>query len=254
VDYFEKGIDAERYSRARPHIHTSVVEKFRSFASLDAPLARALDVGCGTGQSTVALTAVADSVVGVDSSPEMLTHVLSHPGVRYVRAKAERLPFADNRFDVIAAGLAFHWFKPDSFMAEARRLLRGSGWLVIYTTAFTGEMLEEADFVGWFRGDFLSRYPTPDRGRVAVTATLAQANGLAFRGEEPFSNDVEMSLDRFVDYELSTTNIIASVERGESSFEDANTWMHRSLAPMFGTRNRGTFRFSGTTSYLQKQA
>jgi len=200
----------------------------------------------------VALASIAESVVGVDPSPEMLACAVSHPQIQYHQATAEHLPFPDGHFDLITAGLAFHWFDADAFLAEARRLLRSAGWLVIYRSGFTGTMLEEPAFARWFRREFLARYPIPARNHLPVSPLLAEANGLVWVGEHSFSNDIEMNVDTFVDYELSTTNIIAAAERGSPAFEDAEAWMRASLRPLFRRRATGTFRFAGKIWSLQK--
>jgi hypothetical protein len=44
-----------------------------------------------------------------------------------------------------------------------------------------------------------------------------------------------MTKERFTDYQLSTTNIIAAVERGEDTFDNAARWIHASIAPFFGS-------------------
>ena len=109
-NYFGPGIDAGRYSRARPHVHAAAIEKLRTFARTGMPFSRALDVGCGTGQSTVALTAIADLVIGVDPSADMLAHAIRHAKVNYRQASAEEIPFPDGQYDIITAAQAFHWF------------------------------------------------------------------------------------------------------------------------------------------------
>jgi SAM-dependent methyltransferase len=230
-NYFGPGVDARRYAQARPPIHRSAVEAFGRSARIEKPFGRALDVGSGTGQSAVALALIADSVVGVDPSTEILAQTASSPKIHYLQATAERLPFVDGAFDLIAAGLAFHWFNAGAFLAEARRLLKPSARLVVYTSGFTGEMLEDPAFAAWFREDFLTRYPTPARNKVPINPSLAEAHGLAWVGERAFSNDIKMSLQRFIDYELSTTNIIAAADGGSAGFVDAEIWMHESLGP-----------------------
>ncbi|MGE0449293.1 MAG: class I SAM-dependent methyltransferase [Vicinamibacterales bacterium] len=253
-NYFGPGVDAGRYAKARPSVHSSAIERFRLAARIAVPFARALDVGCGTGHSTVALASIADSVVGVDPSTEMLSHAVAHSKVRYQRASAESLPFPDGGFDLITAALAFHWFDASAFLAESRRVLRSPGWLLIYTSGFTGEVLEEPAFSAWFRGEFLTRYPTPARKSTVLNPSLAEGNGLAWVGEESFSNDVEMTIDTFVDYELSTTNIIAAAERSHLELRQAEAWMRESLVSLLTPRHKGTFRFVGKAVFLKKQA
>lgn len=247
-------MDARRYAMARPEIHPTAVEKFRRFAQIDTPLSMALDVGCGTGQSTVALTDVARRVIGIDPSVEMLKQAASHPNVEYQQSAAEHTPFRDSQFDLITAAQAFHWFDHDAFLGEAHRLLRVPGWLVVYTSWFTGEMKGKPAFSDWFKGEYLSRYPTPPRDRTPITKEFVRKHGLVLRGEDEFSNEVGMTIHRFTDYQLSTTNIIAAVKQGTDSFDDAARWIHGSLKPFFSKRRERVFLFSGKMWYLKKVA
>ena len=254
MDYFGDGMDAERYARARPNIHPTAVERFRRFVRMDAPFSLALDVGCGTGQSTVALTEVAKRVIGIDPSADMLKVAARHPKVEYRQAAAEHTPFGDGQFDLISAAQAFHWFDHDAFLAESHRLLRVPGWLLVYTSWFTGEMKDQPGFSDWFEDAYLRRYPTPPRNRTPITEGIAHKHGFVFRGEEEFSNEVGMTVDRFTDYQLSTTNVIAAVKRGEGGFEEAARWIRASLRPFFSERRNRIFLFSGKIWYLEKTA
>jgi SAM-dependent methyltransferase len=252
VDYFGDGIDARRYAEARPYIHPTAIEKFRSFAQLDAPLSMALDAGCGTGQSTVLLTEIAEKVIGIDPSADMLKHATRHPNVEYRQSPAEHTPFHDGQFDLITAAQAFHWFDHDAFLAEAYRLLRVPGWLLVYTSWFAGEMKGEPAFSDWFRGEYLSRYPIPPRNRTPITEKVARKHDFIFRGEDEFSNEIGMTIQRFTDFQLSTTNIIAAVRQGNSSFDDAARWMLASLQPFYANEREKVFLFSGKMWYIEK--
>jgi ubiquinone/menaquinone biosynthesis C-methylase UbiE len=122
LSYFESRDAAERYVGGRPYFHPLVIKKIRDFLRLREPIPLALDVACGTGQSTVALKEISSRVVGTEVSREMLT-LAREAGVRYVEAPAEDLPFADGSFQLITVALAFHWFDRPRFLAEARRVL-----------------------------------------------------------------------------------------------------------------------------------
>jgi ubiquinone/menaquinone biosynthesis C-methylase UbiE len=184
----------------------------------------------------------------------MLREAGHHPRVVFLQATAEEIPLADEQFDLITAAQAFHWFDQEAFLAESHRLLRGSGWLVVYTSWFTAEMKEQPGFADWFRGDYISKYPTPPRDRAELTEERARRHGFAFRGEEVFPNEIRMSSRRFTDYQLSTTNVLASVERGTTNFEEAARWIQSSIASFFGDHQERTFLFSGKIWYLQKPA
>ena len=252
--YFENRLAAERYAAARPYIHPTALSKFVAFTGIDLPVAHAIDIGCGTGQSTVALADIAHRVVGIEPSDYMLAGCESHPRIEYKRSVAERIPTDDEEFDLVTVAHAFHWLDQDAFLAEARRVLRQSGWLVIYNGWFTAEMKESVAFANWFKGQYLSRYPTPSRNHEPITDRHARQHGFTLRGEEGFSDEVHMTIRRFTDYELSTTNVIAAVKEQRGLFEEAERWIATSIEPFFEGQEERTFLFSGKIWYLEKNA
>ena len=58
VNYFSHASVAERYAKHRPYFHPVVMERLRRFTGA-TKFGRALDVACGTGQSTRALAELA---------------------------------------------------------------------------------------------------------------------------------------------------------------------------------------------------
>lgn len=98
---------------------------------------RLLDVACGTGQQAARLHHQGWDAVGVDASESMLGlgAFISEDVprvVRRVRAIAETLPFRDASFDVVLCqGSMDHFASPHRFFAEAARLLRPGGRLII---------------------------------------------------------------------------------------------------------------------------
>ena len=97
-----------------------------------------LDVGCGTGRllRSARQCYPAAELVGVDLAGRMVaTAIAVTPaglGVRYVQARAERLPFPDGRFDLVFATLSLrHWADLPAGIAEAARVLRPSGAMVL---------------------------------------------------------------------------------------------------------------------------
>ncbi|XP_077436225.1 uncharacterized protein LOC144060490 isoform X1 [Vanacampus margaritifer] len=111
------------------------------------PLLLAVDVGCGSGQSTVQLAKHFESVVGTDVSPAQLEVALQHtrePNVTYRQSVAEELPFADSSVDLITAMSAFHWFDRRRFLREVHRVLKPRACLALLN--YTIDM--EVDYPG----------------------------------------------------------------------------------------------------------
>lgn len=160
-----------------------MVKKIGDFLGLREPIPLALDVACDTGQSTVALKEISSRVVGTDVSQEMLARAPCEAGVRYVEAPAEDLPFEDRSFRLITVALAFHWFDRSRFLAEARRVLEPSGWLVVYDSGFFGEMKENPKHERWYREVYLMRYPArPAKGSPSRTMNAASTGFGSSRG------------------------------------------------------------------------
>lgn len=251
VGYFGHRSAAERYARGRPYFHPLVVGKVREYLALREPVARALDVACGTGQSAAALREIAAEVVGADVSRGMLAQAPRAAGLRYVAASAERLPFRDAKFDLATVALAFHWFDRARFLAAAHRALRPNGWLVIYNNSFIGRMRENPAFERWARDTYAARYPSPARHDEPFTDADAARHGSRFAARERFTNEVSFAPDELADYLLTQSNVIAAVESGGERLADVAGWLAAAL-PLLFPAPRGTFLFGGTIWYLQK--
>lgn len=230
--YFAYQSAAERYALGRPFVHPFIVEKITELTGF-ARFESVLDVACGTGQSTRAIAEIADRVIGIDSSAGMLAQAKGGPNICYQRASAESLPFAEASFDLVTVGLAFHWFDQHQFLNEARRVLRDAGWLVIYNSAFLGELREEPAFGLWFRDIYLPLYPTPPRHKSVLSEDAARACRLDLVCKQILRHDVRMTCDECVRFFLSQSNVAAAVEQGTGQLSAVTKYLRESLAPFF---------------------
>lgn len=244
MNYFIHASTAERYARGRPYFHPLVIDRVRSLLQLARPVPAALDVACGTGQSALALTEVASSVIAIDVSPAMLAQAPAHERICYREAPAEELPLEDQSVDLITVSLAFHWLDRTPFLAEARRVLRRGGTLVIYWNDFYGRMKENAKFESWTFASYLKRYPKPPRNNQPLTEDDARINGFTFVSRERYTNDIVFSPEELVHCLMTHSNIIAAVERDGESISDAHSWLIDTVSPLFENAT-GTFVFGG---------
>jgi SAM-dependent methyltransferase len=93
-------------------------------AAAVGPGLRVLDVGCGPGALSAAAAARGAEVTGVDLADGMLEQARRrNPGLEFVRADAEALPFADGSFDVaLGAFLVNHLPDAETAIAEMARV------------------------------------------------------------------------------------------------------------------------------------
>ncbi|HET7036869.1 MAG TPA: methyltransferase domain-containing protein [Thermomicrobiaceae bacterium] len=251
MSYFNGSGVATSYAASRPYFHPLVIERLPARLGVSR-LPLALDVACGTGQSTSALLALAARVVGTDFSSDMLAAAGPSPRIDLVAANAEELPFAPGAFPLLTVALAFHWFDRARFLREAQRVLAPGGWLVIYNNAFFGQMRGNPAFEEWLTGTYLARYPSPPRDRQPFTDTDAAEFGFDFVERETYQNVVEFSREELVRYLMTQSNIIAAVNAGHERYGAVEEWLTQQLQPLFQSE-RATFVFGGTIWYLRKR-
>jgi SAM-dependent methyltransferase len=252
MNFFAPKAAAERYAHGRPYFHPLVIDRIKTHLGLTAPVERAIDVGCGTGLSTLALKPIAKQIVGVDSAVEMLALAPPDPAITYAVAPAEHLPVADHAFDLMTLCSVFHWVDRVAFLAEARRVLQLHGWLVVYDNYFTAQMAENVTFHSWAREVYLHRYPSPPRARTGFTPEDAAHAGFDFAHHDQYDNEVRLSVDSLINYLVTQSNIIAAVEGGRESLADVQQWLREQLLPLFDNRTQGSFKFRGLIWYLQR--
>jgi SAM-dependent methyltransferase len=125
------GADAERYDRARPRYPGALIDRI----VVASPGPDVLDVGCGTGISSRQFQAAGAVVLGVDPDAQMAGFARQR-GLEAEVAKFEDWDPAGRTFDVVVAGMAWHWVDPFTGAAKAARVLRPAGRLAVFWYVF----------------------------------------------------------------------------------------------------------------------
>ncbi|NHN60837.1 MULTISPECIES: methyltransferase domain-containing protein [Halorussus] len=97
---------------------------------------RVLDVGCGTGFATEGILEHTRNVHGLDQSVHQLEKAWAklgkHDPVSFYRGDAERLPFADDTFDVVwSSGSIEYWPNPVATLRDMRRVVEPGGRVLV---------------------------------------------------------------------------------------------------------------------------
>ena len=122
-------LTAQHYAAYRPDLHRIILA---ICLHNKQPYTSGLDVGCGTGQSALALTHFCKQVTGVDPSQAMLEKATPHPAVTYQTCSGTDFDFPDNSFDIIAYAGALFYAKSQQMLDETVRVLKPNGHIVIY--------------------------------------------------------------------------------------------------------------------------
>lgn len=98
------------------------------------PEMRALDVGCGPGALIIEVAKRVKNAVGVDYDPEMIAHAERNAhaagvsNIEFSVARAQRLPFEDETFDLVTATSVLYLLpEPKVGLREMKRVLRPGG-------------------------------------------------------------------------------------------------------------------------------
>ena len=251
MNFFRYRTVAERYAKYRPYFHPLVIEKIKSYLNVQRPVGFALDIGCGSGQSTVALRAIASLVAGVDISAEMLRVAQQNSGNYYILAAAEKLAITSNSCDLLTTFLAYHWFDQEQFFAEARRVLKDGAWLIISNNGFRGQMRQKPEFERWVIEVYENRYPMPPRNSAPMSQAIAQTHGFNFAYQEEYQNEVHFNAEELAAYLSTQSNVIAATEEGNEKVEEVHEWLITQTRSLFNTE-KAAFPFGGFIWYLQK--
>lgn len=244
-EYFRSNELARRYRIYRPQVQSQVLQDLATSAQ-HPTFPRALDVGCGTGHSTLPLAAIAQEVYACDPSRAMLREAQGHgTDVPLVRSRAEQLPFDKSCIDLITVSLAFHWLDQVRFLEEAGRILRPGGELWVYHFSFPGHLRGDDSFYDWFRDSYLVRFPTPARNREPLSAFLGSNDlGLTLAREQRFEYDIVLSADALRCYLTTQSNIDAALIAGQE-LDQVDEWLSSGLAPFFEGDTKQHFKYVG---------
>jgi len=123
-DHFS--VVAPAYAQWRPTYPEAL---FATLAALAPSRNLAWDVGCGSGQASVALAAHMTQVHATDVSAAQVASATPHPRVHYVAAPSDVSGLAAHSVSLVTVAQALHWFDVGAFHAEVHRVLVPGGVL-----------------------------------------------------------------------------------------------------------------------------
>lgn len=135
--YLSSADQAVLYNTFRPTPPQELINRIIDFLKHKSTLSleTAVDIGCGSGQSTYVLAPFFKSVVGIDNCPEQINEAIKKSDKNNVTFRiggADVLDFPDSSVQLVTAGQCAHFFDMPKFYREVERILQKDGLLVIY--------------------------------------------------------------------------------------------------------------------------
>jgi SAM-dependent methyltransferase len=130
--------ETEMYNDARPQPPTILLDIFTQFTHIQQPTL-VVDLGSGTGLSTLVWAERAQQIIGIEPNAEMLAQAehrraISPNGerVRYQDALSTQTGLPSGCADIVTCSQSLHWMEPELTFAEVARILRSGGLFAAY--------------------------------------------------------------------------------------------------------------------------
>jgi SAM-dependent methyltransferase len=191
----------------------------------------AWDCATGSGQAAAGLAPHFKQVAATDASAEQIAHASGPLNVAFNVAPAEASGLEGSSVDLIAVAQAAHWFDLPGFYAEARRVLKAGGVIVLWgygRLALPGEM--DTEFRSFY-AETIGPYWPPERKLIDAAYRSLDFPFAEFRVPE-FFIEVAWDLPRLLAY-LSTWSAVKrfSQDTGTSPLPP----LERALVPLWGS-------------------
>ncbi|CAM4794771.1 unnamed protein product [Rotaria magnacalcarata] len=219
--FFEGAQHAARYALNRPTYPSELRKKIMDFlgTKYKGKYDYAVDIGCGSGQSTELLSPYFEKVYGYDVSENQIKEARTRNTISNIEYKVSAknvIPHADESLCLITVAQAAHWFDLQQFYTEANRTLKEMGVLAIYgygLVKFEDKHASELDEIFQNFYGKLKPYFPPDR--VHIDNKYA---GIILPYEEKIRDDsvkikYEWNLDRFLAYVSTWSGYVHYMEK-----------------------------------------
>jgi ubiquinone/menaquinone biosynthesis C-methylase UbiE len=123
---------ASEYNKCRPTIPKECILFIRNLLKTEPSVV--VDLGSGTGESTLPWVDIAESVIGVEPSPDMYNFANENKPnkVTYLNRYAHDTGLKSESADIITCSASLHWMEPVSLSKEIDRILKPQGIFCSY--------------------------------------------------------------------------------------------------------------------------
>ena len=214
---YDRPVFVARYARSRPGPPTDLFPLLAQLCDKERP-GLVVDLGCGTGLSTVPWSGRARQVVGIESNPFMLRRARRAPGVEYRLTSAHATGLPAGSADIVTCSQSFHWMPPKDTTREIARILRRGGLLAVYDYQLPpvidpGLDREFTELLRW------CDLPTERTDKAAHAARLSRSGRFRWVRSFTLHHSETGGARRLIDLALSIAHVAARLPEATESRE-----------------------------------
>ncbi len=120
---------AYHYASYRPPLHELILKES---IPTGKKFENGLDLGCGTGISTIALAPYCTNIYGVEPSDAMLKKANAHDKVTYLQGTGNSIPLPNTSIDLVTFAGSLFYAKSNVLIEELQRVCRNQAIILIY--------------------------------------------------------------------------------------------------------------------------
>ena len=235
---------AVAYHAHRPRPPLAIVDLLTQLAQTKRP-ALVVDLGSGTGISTVLWAPHAEHVIGIEPLDEMRTVAMgatTAPNVNFASGVAQAIELADAAADIVTCAQSLHDMEPERALAEIARVLRTGGVFAAYDYDWPPVVHREAEeaFFAFARriGDLRKRHGIRSEmqqwdkaghlDRILACGHFRYVRELSLHNTEP------CSAERWLGFALTLGHVPPVLELGIGDDEVGLTSLRETAQRIFG--------------------
>lgn len=193
--------------------------------------AKAADIGAGTGIFSRKLLDAGYAVCGVEPEENLRKlgeeSLRAYDAYRSVAASAEDTGLPAHSVDLITAASAFHWFEPEGFGRECRRILKTGGYVLLIYNVRNTENPFAAEHTAICRR-YCPRFTSLQHGAEYAARTVP--GWMPGYKRRSFSHDLIYTKEQFLARSLSSSYSITEADQDYESYCRALTDMTKRYA------------------------
>ncbi len=206
-----------------------------------------VDLGCGTGLSTLVWSKYCEQAVGIEPSVDMLSIALTKAtdSISFINGFGHSTGQQDNSIDVVICSQSFHWMEPGATLHEVNRILKPNGIFATVDCDWPPISTWKADKLYDDLNNKVRKLETelPDVKdtfkRYDKNEHLNNIIGCGFfqyAREIVFSNTERYTAKRYIDLLMSQGSVQAIMKKHPELIKNDVLYLQKMVQDIFGTK------------------